>query len=112
MFNPLVTVGIPTYNRPQGLRETLRRVLGQTYRHLEVIVSDNGSTDTEGVRSVLAEFSKDPRLRFHIQTRIWGPLATSIFSSTRQRKYFMLAPMMTKWNLGLLKSPCRGFCLP
>jgi glycosyltransferase involved in cell wall biosynthesis len=47
---PLVTICIPTYNRPEMLRHSLRSVLQQSYRHLEVIVSDNASdTDTAAV---------------------------------------------------------------
>jgi glycosyltransferase involved in cell wall biosynthesis len=47
---PLVTICIPTYNRPEMLRHSLRSVLRQSYRHLEVIVSDNASdTDTAAI---------------------------------------------------------------
>jgi glycosyltransferase involved in cell wall biosynthesis len=47
---PLVTICIPTYNRPEMLRHSLQSVLCQSYRHLEVIVSDNASdTDTAAV---------------------------------------------------------------
>jgi len=47
---PLVTVCIPTYNRPDMLRHSLRSVLDQSYPNLEVIVSDNASdTDTAAV---------------------------------------------------------------
>lgn len=47
---PLVTICIPTYNRPEMLRQSLQSVLAQSYRHLEVIVSDNASdTDTAAV---------------------------------------------------------------
>jgi glycosyltransferase involved in cell wall biosynthesis len=47
---PLVTICIPTYNRPEMLRHSLQSVLCQSYRRLEVIVSDNASdTDTADV---------------------------------------------------------------
>lgn len=42
---PLVSVVIPVYNRQDYLEECVRSALAQTFRHLEVIVSDNGSTD-------------------------------------------------------------------
>lgn len=42
---PLVTIGIPTYNRAKWLRRAAESALRQDHQHLEVIISDNGSTD-------------------------------------------------------------------
>ena len=42
---PLVTIAIPTFNRRSLLERTLNSVLGQSYNNLEIIVSDNASTD-------------------------------------------------------------------
>ena len=44
---PLVTVGIPTYNRPEGLERTLACITQQTYPNLEIIISDNCSPGPE-----------------------------------------------------------------
>jgi glycosyltransferase involved in cell wall biosynthesis len=61
---PLVSVGIPAYNKPEGLRKTLEQITGQTYKNLEIIVSDDGSIGNENVR-VVQEFQKiDARIRF------------------------------------------------
>jgi glycosyltransferase involved in cell wall biosynthesis len=56
---PTVTVCIPTYNRADLLRSSLQSVLWQSLRDIEVIVSDNASTDDteEVVRSL-----GDPRV--------------------------------------------------
>ena len=56
-----VTVGIPTFNRADLLRETIESVLGQTYRNFRVIVSDNASTDE--TQEVVASVS-DARLEY------------------------------------------------
>ena len=48
MNEPLVSVIIPTYNRAATLRRTVDSALAQTYQPLEVIVVDDGSTDTSG----------------------------------------------------------------
>lgn len=42
---PKVTIAIPTYNRAAFLTEALDSAIGQTYQNIEVIVSDNASTD-------------------------------------------------------------------
>ena len=42
---PLVTIGIPLYNEEEFIEETLKSALNQTYKNLEVIVSENGSSD-------------------------------------------------------------------
>lgn len=59
----LVTIGIPTFNRPDGLRKSLEFILKQTYTNLEIIISDNCSTDSR-VQEIIHEFSaRDQRIR-------------------------------------------------
>lgn len=43
--NPLVTIAIPTRNRATLLQDCLASALAQTYPNIEVLVSDNASTD-------------------------------------------------------------------
>jgi glycosyltransferase involved in cell wall biosynthesis len=56
---PLVDVVIPVFNGERTIRAAVESVLQQTYRHIHVIVVDDGSTD--GTRDVLREV-EDPRL--------------------------------------------------
>lgn len=60
--DPVVGVVIPAYNSARTLAATLRSVLGQTHRALDVVVVDDGSTDaTPDI--VMALSRDDPRLR-------------------------------------------------
>lgn len=62
MNNDLVSIIIPVYNVAQYLDDCLNSVIRQTYKNLEVIIIDDGSTDDslEKCRSFAA---KDKRLK-------------------------------------------------
>ena len=45
---PLVSVVIPVYNVEKYLRECVDSVINQTYRQIEIILIDDGSTDSCG----------------------------------------------------------------
>ncbi|PMP98127.1 MAG: glycosyl transferase, partial [Thermodesulfobacterium geofontis] len=45
MKRPLISVIIPTYNRAYILSKAIESVLNQTFKDLELIVVDDGSTD-------------------------------------------------------------------
>ena len=61
-FQPLVTIAIPTYNRAHlYLRDAISAALGQGYSNLDILVSDNCSTDN--TEELVKEFS-DSRLRY------------------------------------------------
>lgn len=76
---PLVSVGIPTYNRPELLRQALTSLKKQTYKNLEIIVSDN-ATPGEDVQGVIAEFQEQGLpIIFFKQTENIGPENNFIF---------------------------------
>ncbi len=61
---PRVSIGVPVYNGEAFLRETLESLLGQTYGDLELLISDNGSTD--GTAAICESFvKKDSRVRYY-----------------------------------------------
>ena len=57
---PLVSICVPCRNAAPYVEATLASLLGQSWRHLEVVVVDDGSTD-DSVRRV--EAIADPRVR-------------------------------------------------
>lgn len=72
MSEPLVSVILPTLNRAAWLARSAGSVLAQTYRNLELIVVDDGSTeDVEAAVHALA----DPRVRYVRREQTGGPAA-------------------------------------
>lgn len=57
-----ISVLIPTYNRANMLRMCLRSILGQNYKHLKIIIYDDGSTDH--TKRVISRI-KDKRIQYH-----------------------------------------------
>ncbi|MDE2598239.1 MAG: glycosyltransferase family 2 protein [Rhodocyclaceae bacterium] len=76
---PLVSIGVPTYNRPDMLDRTLERVCAQTWQELEIIVSDNASTDPRSAEVIEKWVQRDPRVRAHRQPSNQGPLPNFYF---------------------------------
>jgi glycosyltransferase involved in cell wall biosynthesis len=60
---PLVTIGLPVFNGERHLGEALESLLNQDYRNIEVLVSDNCSTD--GTREICLQAARrDERVRY------------------------------------------------
>jgi Glycosyl transferase family 2 len=60
---PVVTLGMPVFDGERYMAETIDSILGQGVDGLELIVSDNASTDaTEEIARAYAE--RDPRVRY------------------------------------------------
>ena len=71
---PLVSIGVPTYERAATLELAIASALGQTHSRLEVVVSDDGSAD--GTESLCrAAAARDPRLRYIRHEQHIGPTA-------------------------------------
>lgn len=70
---PLVSVLIPTYNRKDLLKRALDSVIKQTYKNIEIYVTDNASTD--GTLEFMNEYSKnDNRIIYRRREKNIGPL--------------------------------------
>lgn len=72
--NPLVSIGVPTFNRPDSLKKVINSLLNQTYQNIEIIISDNGSDHPDVpkvVENILAT-DKENKVRYYRQAENLG----------------------------------------
>lgn len=101
---PLVSVGIPTFNRPGGLERTLACISKQTYVNLEIIVSDNCSTDPEVIQVIKRYAGNDKRITYQIQdTNISLVPNFQYLLDHANGKYFMWAADDDQWNADFIE---------
>ncbi|MEO1427846.1 MAG: glycosyltransferase family 2 protein [Cyanobacteria bacterium J06632_19] len=79
---PLVSIITPTYNRPEYLKVALTSAVGQTYKNIEVIVSDNCSP--ENPESIIESF-EDSRIRFFRNQSNLGMFANTMNAFKKAR---------------------------
>ncbi|AFY41934.1 glycosyltransferase family 2 protein [Nostoc sp. PCC 7107] len=93
---PLVSVIIPTYNRPEYLKQAIASAVNQTYKQIEIIVSDNCSD--ENPQAIIDSF-KDVRIRFIRHPENIGMLANQMNAFKMARgKYVASLHDDDMWN--------------
>jgi glycosyltransferase involved in cell wall biosynthesis len=89
---PLISVGLPTYNRAAGLKRAIESVLAQDYPNLELIISDNASTDE--TQTICEDFCRrDNRIRYLRQASNIGLTANfeAVWKAARGEFFMWLA---------------------
>ena len=96
---PAISVGLPVYNGERFLRYALESILGQSFSDIELIISDNASTDE--TENICKEFAiRDPRIRYVRQSENIGAMRNWNYVARQARgKYF-------KW------SSASDYCAP
>ena len=61
MSTPMVSICLPTYNRPDFLERAVRSCLAQTCRDFDIVITDNSPGDES---AAVAHRSNDPRTRY------------------------------------------------
>ncbi|MDS7594766.1 glycosyltransferase family 2 protein [Agrobacterium tumefaciens] len=99
LYDVLVSVGVPTYNRADLLELALKKLLAQTHKNIEIIVSDNASTNPS-VAGVIASYaSKDSRIRAFRQPSNIGAMPNFLFVLREARgEFFMWAADDDEWS--------------
>ncbi len=117
---PKVSIGIPVFNGARTLAQTIEAAINQDYANLEIIISDNCSTD-ETQRIAESFQSKDPRVKYFRQEQNYGMTAnfSKVFESATG-EFFMWAAhddlheanFISKCLPILLSDQEAGLCVP
>lgn len=71
---PLISIGLPVYNGAKHIASAVDSVVNQTLEDLELVISDNASTDeTQEICESIAE--RDPRIRYYRNSENLGAAA-------------------------------------
>jgi glycosyltransferase involved in cell wall biosynthesis len=104
MMLPKVSIGLPTYNRPEMLEKAVESIRRQSFSDFELVISDNCSPDPR-VFEMCTEWAKaDARIRYFRQESNLGPLDNFlwVFNTTRG-PLFMWASDDDLWDREFLK---------
>lgn len=91
--SPLVSVVIPTYNRAKVVERALKTAFAQTYRNLEIIVVDDGSTDN--TETALTPYQD--RIRYYYQKNQGASAARNRAIQESRGKYIAFLDSDDEW---------------
>lgn len=105
---PLVSIGLFTFNGAKTLRRALDTLLSQTHKNFELIVSDNASTDE--TPHILKEYAAgDRRINYIRQKATVSAADNQLFVLHKARgKYFMWAADDDWWDPRFIETLVRG----
>ena len=99
-LDSLVSIGMPTKNRATLIASAIDSLAAQTYKNLELIISDNGSSD-ETQRICQDYANRDSRIRYFRQPENIGKGSADNFDFVRKQargEYFMWATDDDWWD--------------
>ena len=87
MEMPLVSVVMATFNGERFLEEQLRSIFAQTYRPIELVISDDASEDS--TPSILSRYEKTPGVQIFYQQKNHGIASNFSFAASQASGRFM-----------------------
>lgn len=101
---PIVSVGIPTYNNAEGLKDALKCITNQTYTNLEILIADNASTDIETQELINNYQMHDKRIISYKHEQNMGALYNYNFVLEKATgEYFMWAADDDTWDASFIE---------
>jgi glycosyltransferase involved in cell wall biosynthesis len=105
MNSPLISCIVPVFNGERYLRQALDSIFAQTYRPLEVVVVDDGSTDATAV--IVASFGD--RLRYLRQDNQGPPVARNLGIRAAKGEYVAFLDADDLWHPEKLQRQIKRF---
>jgi len=107
MSQELVSVIMPTYNTGRFLSDSIDCVLNQTYTNLELLITDDGSTDN--TREIMESYkAKDPRVKvFYLQGNQGAGPARNKCIKEAQGRYIAFCDSDDRWMPDKLEKQIR-----
>lgn len=99
MGDNLVSIGIPAYNNPAGLKRTVECIRKQTYKNIEIIISEDGSCNKE-IDEIVEYYKKiDNRVKAYIHKENRGGFFNFGFVLSKSKgDYYMWASDDDEWD--------------
>ena len=95
MTSALISCIVPVFNGERYLREALESIFKQTYRPLEVIIADDGSTD--GTAAVVARYGA--QIRYLWQPNAGAPAARNLGLTAARGEFIAFLDADDLWHL-------------
>jgi glycosyltransferase involved in cell wall biosynthesis len=98
----LISIGIPVFNGERFISIVLDSLLNQSYKNIEIIISDNFSDDS--TESICRRYvDSDSRIKYHRQNENIGMFPNFNFVFNKSvGEYFMWAAADDKWDSNFL----------
>ena len=107
--NQLVSIGLPVYNGEPFLRQAIESLLAQSYKNIELVISDNCSTDL--TKDICLEYAvNDKRVKYYRNNINIGPIANfnKVFKLSKGN-FFMWGSHDDYWAPHYIRSCIMGF---
>jgi len=104
-MNDLVSVIIPTYNRAEFIERALFSVFSQSYKNVEIIIVDDGSTDN--TKDVLSKYSDS--IKYIYQDNMGVSSARDKAVSHAKGKYLAFIDSDDEWLPNKLENQLKEF---
>ena len=107
METNLVSIGIPTYNKSNYLKEAIQSVLNQTYQNYEIVIVDDCSTDN--TKEIVESF-KDKRIQYYkLENNLRPPRSWNECVKFSKGKFFAILPHDDFYEPDFIKKTIQEF---